>query len=108
MHQKWPDQIFPTVNFGFFPRWSFWWAVLRDPPPPTVYGHSNLPALPSLKEDGDADERSDRQMEGPFRWVHRMKDVGMPQGPMPEYVFTTPKGPSGPSKPMPRHRVQSA
>ena len=24
VYPKWPDQIFPMVNFAFFPRWSLW------------------------------------------------------------------------------------
>ena len=52
LYQKWPNQIFPMVNFRFFPRWSLWSGGGGSrgrgrllPLPPMVYGHSNT-ALP--------------------------------------------------------------
>ena len=40
--QKWPDQIFPILNFDSPTLVTLvWGATGGDPPPPTVYGHSN-------------------------------------------------------------------
>ena len=41
MHQKWPDQIFPTVNFVFSRDGHFGLGGANPPPPPPVYGHSH-------------------------------------------------------------------
>ena len=45
VYQKWPDQIFPIVNFVFF-QWPLWsgeggrgfWG--RAPPPPLIFNYS--------------------------------------------------------------------
>ena len=43
VYKKWPDKMFPIVNFVFSHDGHFGPGGVRggDPPPPMVYGHSN-------------------------------------------------------------------